>query len=101
MLPVAVRLDFFFDWIFVGYNLERIRIVEDKVQLTHNFHIYVCSVLPSCISNHNRVDSLVLPLGPLNGEDAVTFGGLHVDPAVSLGDHLWGQQLHFGVCVLC
>lgn len=68
---------------------------EDRDCLTHNFHVYVRSVLSSRISNHNRVDPLVLPLGPLNGEDAVTFGGLHVDPAVSLCDHLRGQQLHF------
>lgn len=57
-------------------------------RLTNNFHIDICSVFPSRVSNHNRVDSLVLPLGPLYGEDTVSFCGFDMDPAVSLCDDL-------------
>lgn len=61
--------------------------------LTDNFHIDIRSVLPSWVSNHDRVDSLVLPLGPLDGEDTVPLGGLYMDPTVSLRDDLRHEQL--------
>lgn len=81
--------------LFLELHLCSAEFREIKLCLTHNFHIYVCSVLSSQVSNHDRVDSLVLPLGPLDGEDAVTFGGLYVNPAVSIRNDLRGEQLNF------
>ena len=60
--------------------------------LTHDFHIDICSVLPGGVSNHNRVHSLVLPLGTLKGEDTVSFGGFNMDSTVSLCDDLWERE---------
>lgn len=60
--------------------------------LTNNLHVDVGSIFSSRIANHNRIDSLVLPLSPLNGEDTVASGALHMDPAVALCDHLEQQN---------
>lgn len=62
--------------------------VHLTVSLTDNFDVDICRVLPSRVSDHNRVDSLVLPLGSLDGEDAVALGGLHADPPVSFSKDL-------------
>lgn len=69
--------------------------------LTDNFHIDICSVLPSRVPNHNRVDSLVLPLSPLDGEDTVPIGGFNMDPTVSLWDDLdnENQSRVTGLCL--
>lgn len=64
----------------------------EELYLTNNFHVDICSVFPSRVSNHDRVDSLVLPLGPLDGEDTVALGGFDVDPAVSLCDDLRPEE---------
>lgn len=56
--------------------------------LTDNFDIDVCRVLPSRVSDHDRVDSLVLPVRSLDGEDTVALGGFHMDPPVSLSKDL-------------
>lgn len=71
-------------WRFTTLTL----ISKDEFCRTDNFHIDICSVLPSRVSNHNRVDPLVLPLSALDGEDTVSFGSFHVNPPVCLRDHL-------------
>lgn len=60
--------------------------------LTNNFHIDIRSVLPGRVSNHNRVGSLVPPLGPLDGEDAVSMVGFDMDPAVSVCEDLRNEN---------
>lgn len=56
----------------------------------------VCCVLPCRVTDHHRVDPLILPLSPFNGEDTVAFTGFNVDPAISLCEdlHRWTQRLN-------
>lgn len=59
-----------------------------KDRLTNNFHVDICSVFSSRVSNHNGIDPLILPLRPLDGEDAVSLGGFNMDSGISLCDNL-------------
>lgn len=59
-----------------------------SVYLTNDFHVDISGVLSCSVSNHNRVDSFVLPLGTFDGKDTVSLGGFYVDPTVCLCEHL-------------
>lgn len=72
------------NWYCWGFGREN----NDKRCLTDNFHVDICCIFPSRVSNHNRVDSLILPFSTLNSEDAVALGGFHMDPTISLCDDL-------------
>jgi len=49
-------------------------------------------VLPHGVLHRDHVDTLVLPLGPLDGEDAAVLGGLHSDPALCFTQQLAGEE---------
>lgn len=71
-------------WHCWGFGREN----NDERCLTDNFHVDICCIFPSRVSNHNRVDSLILPFSTLNSEDTVALGGFHMDPTISLCDDL-------------
>lgn len=52
--------------------------------LTYDFDSNISGVLSRRIPHDDGVHALVLPLRPLNGEDAVALCGLHVDTPVRL-----------------